>query len=399
MASPLVLVKKPDNSIRVAVDYRELNALIKPTANQLPYQKLLFSKLAQQKYFAKVDNLSGYYQLKLTERAKKYCAINTPWGLYSMEMLGFGISTAPGIYQQRMVKILGDLYLEGVVVYIDDTLIYGTTVDEFLDRLDKALSRMANANVRLKPSKCSFGVTEVLFLGHEFNCQGYKLSEDRKLSISNVVVPNTMTQLRSFLGMVNFFRNFIPNLSSVIAPLTDLTRDPKRRSLSWTTESQVAFDAIKDAISNSLTLHWMNEEDPIILYTDASLLGLGAMLVQDQKGEEVPLMFVSKKFTPTQRNWSTIEQEAFAIFYSILQLQSFLLNRHFFVKTDHRNLGYLSTSVVPKVIRWRLRLLEYRFTVVHIPDFQMWWQIPSHVLLQLILGQRFSRSLMLLQPQ
>jgi hypothetical protein len=129
----------------------------------------------------------------------------------------------------------------------------------------------------------------------------------------------------------------------------------------------VAFDAIKDAISNSLTLHWMNEEDPIILYTDASLLGLGAMLVQDQKGEEVPLMFVSKKFTPTQRNWSTIEQEAFAIFYSILQLQSFLLNRHFFVKTDHRNLVYLSTSVVPKVIRWRLRLLEYRFTVVHIP--------------------------------
>ena len=338
MASPLVLVKKPDNSIRVAVDYRELNALIKPTANQLPYQQLLFSKLSHQKYFAKVDNLSGYYQLKLTERAKKYCAINTPWGLYSMEMLGFGISTAPEIYQQRMVTILGDLYLEGVVVYIDDTLIYGATVDEFLDRLDKALSRMVDANVRLKPSKCSFGVTEILFLGHEFNCQGYKLSEDRKLSISNVVVPHTMTQLRSFLGMVNFFRNFIPNLSSVIAPLTDLTRDTECRSLAWTTESQVAFDAIKEAISNSLTLHWMNEVDPIILYTDASLLGL-AMLVQDQKGEEVPLMFVSKTITPTQRNWSTIEQRSIRNLLFNFTTSIFLIGSTFFCKNRSPKFG------------------------------------------------------------
>ena len=173
-ASPLVIVRKPDGNIRLAVDYRELNSVIKPTANQLPYQKLLFSTLANKKYFAKIDNLYGYYQLKLTERAQRYCSIITPWGLYSMNNLGFGVATAPGIYQQRMAgPILGFFYLNGVVVYIDDTIIYASTIEEFIEHLDQVLKRLADMNVRLKPSKCYSGYEEIIFLGHKFNEFGY----------------------------------------------------------------------------------------------------------------------------------------------------------------------------------------------------------------------------------
>ena len=146
VASPLVVVKKADGNIRLASDYRELNQCIVNTANQLPMQHMLFQELSHQCYFAKLDNLWGYHQLKLTPRAQKYCSIITPWGLYSMKMLGFGISTAPGIYHNRMVKLLGDLFLCGCIVYIDDIIVYGNTIDEFLARLEKKLSRLAEYN-------------------------------------------------------------------------------------------------------------------------------------------------------------------------------------------------------------------------------------------------------------
>ncbi|NJO65355.1 MAG: hypothetical protein HC836_46865 [Richelia sp. RM2_1_2] len=366
-ASPLVIVKKPDGNIRLAVDYRELNAVIKPTANQLPYQKLLFSTLANQKYFAKIDNLYGYYQLGLTERAKKYCSIITPWGLYQMNMLGFGVATAPGIYQQRMAgPILGQFYLNGAVVYIDDTIIYGSTMSEFLERLDMVLGRLAEMNVRLKPSKCYFGYPEVVFLGHTFHENGYSLCDDYKVSVNNMEIPESMTKLKGFLGLVNYFRDFVPNLSTIVAPLSDLTKG-NRRTIEWNEKADSAFIDVKRAISQCSTLSWLVPNDPIILYTDASTVGIGACLVQVQNGEEKPIMFVSKKFSEAASNWSTIEQECFAIFYACIQLQSFLLGRKFFIKTDHKNLVYLSSSSVPKVIRWRLRLLEFDFVVIHIP--------------------------------
>jgi hypothetical protein len=207
IASPLVIVRKSDGNIRLAVDYRELNQCIIPSANQLPLQAMLFAQLSHQSYFAKLDCLWGYHQLRLTERAQKYCSIITPWGLYAMKMLGFGISTAPGIYHNRIVNIVGDLFMNGCVVYIDDLIIYGKTIDEFLDRLDRVLTVLAQHNVRLKPSKCFFGFTEILFLGHIFSASGYRLSDDRKQYVQNIAVPTTVKQLKSFLGVVIIFVN------------------------------------------------------------------------------------------------------------------------------------------------------------------------------------------------
>jgi len=367
IASPLVIVRKSDGNIRLAVDYRELNRCIVPSANQLPLQGQLFDQLAGQVYFAKLDLLWGYHQLALTPRAQEFCSIVTPWGLYAMRMLGFGISTAPGIYHNRISSIVGDYLLNGCVVYIDDLIIYGKSVSEFLSRLDAILFLLVQHNVRLKPSKCAFGFTEVLFLGHLFSSSGYELSDDRKNAIMGVSVPTTVVQLKSFLGLVNYFRDFIPNLSSLCAPLSDLTKGRVKGRIPWSSSCESAFHDIKSAVASALRLTWPNETDPLILYTDASDHGVGALLVQVQSGVECPIACFSRKFSDAARRWSTIEQECFAIFAAIMHFQGNLLGRRFLIKTDHRNLVYLQSSVVPKVIRWRLRLLEFDFMISHVP--------------------------------
>jgi hypothetical protein len=367
IASPLVVVKKPDNEIRLAVDYQELNRCIVNTANQLPMQEMLFQELAMQLYFAKLDNLWGFHQLTLTERAQKYCAIITPWGLYKMKMLGFGISTAPGIYHNRMVGILGDMFMNGCLVYIDDIIVYGRSIEEFLDRLEKVMALLEKFNVRLKPSKCYFGYPEITFLGHVFSKNGYCLSEERKQGVLQLPVPTTLKKLRSFLGVVNYFRDFVPNLSSLLAPLTDLTKGIKKGPITWSEEANTAFEQVKQAILQSLHLYWPNEQDPLVLTTDASDVGIGAILVQIQSDGEKPIACYSKKFSDTAQRWTTIEKECFAMFAAVMTFQSHLLARTFFIRTDHKNLVHLHNSIVPKVIRWRLRLLEFSFIVLHVP--------------------------------
>jgi hypothetical protein len=367
-ASPLVVVPKPDGKIRLAVDYRQLNQIIHPTAHQLPFQQTLFECLAGNRYYAKLDNLYGYHQLPLTENAQKLCSIITPFGIYKMRMLGFGISTAPGIYQQRMQDvILKDYYLKGCVVYIDDTIVYGKTPEEFLKNLDNVLAAMARFNVRLKPAKCSFGGQEVVFLGHRIAEKEYGLTMDRKQSILNMALPSTVTHVRSFVGMANFFRNFVPSLSTVMGPLTDLTKGTKKGKIQWTEEADVAFQRTKEAILNATELAWINETDQLILYTDASDVGIGAVLVQVQDEVEKPIRFLSQKLSDVASRWTVTEKECYALFYAVTQLQFFLLGRKFYIKMDHRNLVYLYNSSVNKLIRWRLRLQEYNFVIIHIP--------------------------------
>jgi hypothetical protein len=244
-------------------------------------------------------------------------------------MLGFGICTAPGIYHNRMLQIVGDLYLNGCLVYIDDIIVYGRTIDEFLQRLDILLTRLADSNVRLKPKKDFFGYRQINFLGHVFDEDGYQLSQERRDGILNISIPSTVKQLKSFLGSVNYFRAFVPNLSTLLAPLTDLTKGIKKGPISWTSEAQRAFDDIKMAVLNAYTLSWPNETDPYILYTDASDVGVGAMLVQLQQSGEVPIGFFSKKFTEVAQRWSTIEKECFALFAAVIFSSRCSLAAHF----------------------------------------------------------------------
>jgi hypothetical protein len=222
-------------------------------------------------------------------------------------------------------------------------------------------------NVRLKPSKCSFGFEEVEFVGHIFNKMGYHMSDARKQGIIDMAAPTSVKQLRSFLGMVNFFRDFIPQLSQALGSLTELTKKSAQKMFQWTESAESAFVKTKGLIADSTALYQLDEVGKVTLYTDASKAGIGGTLMQIQEYMERPILFISHKFSAAAQNWSTIEQECYAVFYCVLRLQQYLLGRHFYIATDHRNLIYLQNSIVPKVIRWRLRLMEFSFTVYHIP--------------------------------
>lgn len=364
-ASPLVLVAKPDGSIRVAVDYRDLNLSIEPFAGTIPDMKSMFSYVAGNDYYAKVDNISGYYQLNLCEADRDNTAIITPFGLFRFKRCPFGLSTAPGVYQNRMAEIvLRDLIPEVCVVFIDDTIIKGKSVDGFLVNLEQVLERMRKFNVKLKPSKCSFGYTSIEFVGHVFNQNGYYLSEKRKQEVLELKAPTDLKGLRRLLGLVNFFRDFIPNFSQMVKPITDLTA---RSGCYWNEEADQAWDRVKREVASAGILFHVEEEGELRVYTDASIVGIGGVLKQFRENVEVPIMFISKKFSSTAANWSTLEQECFGIFFTIMKLRSFLLGRKFVLFTDHRNLIYLQQSNIPKLVRWKLRLLEFDFVVKHIP--------------------------------
>lgn len=367
MASPLVIVPKPDGNIRLAVDYRSLNELIEYEAATIPYQKQLFPCLQNRQYYGKVDNEWGFYQLRLAENSRSLTTINTPWGLFEFTSCPFGVSTAPGIYQDRMANIiLQPYFMQCCVVYIDDTIIYGDDADSFLLHLDRVLSRMVQYNVRLKAKKCSFGYPEVAFLGHLFNALGYRLTDDRKQGIVDLSPPSTLKQLRSFLGMVNYFRDFIPHLSDLLSPLTELTKTSKYPSFQWSSAAQSAFESVKAAVLQSQSLCHFSDDDDTFIFCDASTIGIGATLMQRQNGVMVPICFLSQKFSDAAVKWATIVQECYAILYAVTTWSSYLLGRHFFIYTDHRNLVYLSTSTIPKLVRWRLRLMEFSFTIIHV---------------------------------
>jgi len=372
-SSPLVLIRKKDGSLRIAVDYRRLNELILPYAGTIPNMRELFAFLAGKKYYAKLDNVAGFHQLKVDENSRKYTVISTPFGLYEWTRVPFGIKTAPGTYQQRMDNfVLKGLLGTAAICYIDDTLVVGETEDEFLKNLDLVLSALKNFNVRLKVEKCSIGYESIQFLGHLFNSEGYQLTEERKQGIRDLSAPKSLTQLRSFLGLVNFTREFIPNLSEVLVPITELTKGDKGKRFIWTAEADIAFNKVKELICDATTLHHLKDEGKIYLTCDASDVGCGGMLSQIQRNadgveKEVVISYNSHKFSTTAANWTTTEKEAYAVVYSVNHLRRYLIGREFTVRTDHFNLKYLRNSNVPKLQRWRLILEEFDFSIEHIP--------------------------------
>ncbi len=207
-------------------------------------------------------------------------------------------------------------------------------------------------------------------MGHVFNKEGYGLSEQRKQDVLSMSVPRSLKELRSFLGMLNFFRDFIPNLSLLLKPLTDMTQvkpsTPKSLRLHWSPEALQAFEDAKQAVVKSLNLRFLQSNGTIYLYTDASTVGIGAILTQVVDSKMYPIMCLSKKFTPAESRWATIEQELFAIVYAMHHLTSLLLGREFTIFSDHRNLAYLQTSSNDKVVRWRLSMQIFRYNIQHI---------------------------------
>jgi hypothetical protein len=367
-SSPIVVVRKKDGSYRMCVDYRHLNTCTEDMRFPLQNAKALLERMAGKRVFGTLDLRSGFHQVPLHPDAVPLTAFATPDGLYEYTRVPFGLKNAPPFFQQTMTRVLSGLVDNVCQVFIDDIIVYGEDDTQFLHNLELVLERLRAYNFRVKHSKCCLGKREVEYLGHIVNGEGIALSPSRKQALYELQPPKSTAQLRSFMGLVNYFRAFVPRFAQTAKPLTRMCSE--KVPFRWDEEHEQAFTQLKQRVIDAPMLHHLDYSLPIILRTDASTTGAGGVLLQVIDGQERVVCYVSRAFNDTESRWSTIEQEAYAIYYCVTSLSHHLLGHKFIVETDHKNLRYIDSGHSPKLDRWRLRLQEYDFTVKHIPGHQ-----------------------------
>jgi hypothetical protein len=279
----------------------------------------------------------------------------------------FGLKNAPKYMAKVLMDVLGDLVGVKCEVFIDDILmIYGASMEEFLVNLDEVLARLQALRFRLKREKCSFGLSQLEYLGHIINTEGISLSMGRKNALAEMATPKSVKDVRSVLGFAGYFRTFIRDYALITKPLSRLCS--KTVPFEWTSVEQEAFEELKRQALQIPFLAHLDYSKELVLRTDASVKGIGGALFQigEDKVEQL-VALASKAFTAAEAKWTTIEQECFAVFYCIRKWEHLLRGHSFVVETDHRNLSFIQNSETPKIVRWRLALQDYQFVIRHIP--------------------------------
>ena len=367
-SSPIVIVPKPDGTIRFCVDYRKINTVTKMDAYPIPSMDRMIEKVAVAKYITTLDLTKGYWQIPLEESAIEKSAFITAKGLYEFLVMPFGLKTAPATFQRMM----SDTVLKGLDfadAYIDDVEVdTPISFPQHLSEIRQVLQRLRVCKLNARPSKCKIAMSSVDFLGHRVG--GDKIEPRKALVQSIIEYPRleTKKQVRSFLGLVGYYRKFIPNFSERAAVLTDLTKGKYPTKVKWLEEHERAFNDLKCAMQKPPVLrppHW-NEE--FILQVDASDRGLGAILSQkDGSGEEHPVGYASRKLQLREQRLSTTEKECLAIVWAVECFRYYLLGRTFKLQTDHKPLVWLEQvrGKSRKLLRWSITLQEYDMIIEH----------------------------------
>ena len=368
--SQVLLIPKPGGEWRFCIDYRALNDCTEANSWPLPNIKLLFSRLGQHQsvYYGVMDNTQGYHQAPVELGSTVYLAFIAFCGIYEYTRLPFGPKRAPSYYQEMMATIV----LAGLIyficeVYLDDIIVHAKTEEEFLQRLRTVLSALQKHNIILKPSKCRLGFKKLEYVGREISHDGLTMSEAKIRKVLDFPKPEFAMQLKQFLGLANYFRDFMDEHSTVVRALHNLIPDYKRANkLIWTEEATTSWTLIKAMIEKCPTLAFLNNHDPVTLATDASDYGIGGFLSQTINGVKHPIAFVSKSLTATQLKWSVLQKEAYGIFFCCKELEYLLRDRFFTIETDHRNLTFMNTDSNPMVTRWKLAQQELNFNIKYL---------------------------------
>jgi transposase InsO family protein len=365
--SQVLMVPKPGGKWRMCVDFRALNDCTLDASWPIPNIAEMLRRIGAQrcKIFGIMDLTQGYHQAPLDPDSCKYTAFILYSGCYEFTRLPFGPKRAPSYFQEQMATVvLAGLIYSICEIYIDDCNVFAQTDEEFLDRLRQIFTRFRKHNMFLKAQKCFFGYSEIDFVGKVLSEEGLKMSQLKIQSVLDFPIPLVSKQLKSFLGIVNYFRDFVRNASTIVKPLHGLIADyHKAQKIKWSSEAITAFNTVKTEISKCTIMHFLNDLDPIYLHTDASDYGIGGYLFQIVNGIQHPIAFVSKSLSKTQLRWSVIQKEAYAIFFVILYLESLLRDRVFTIRTDHLNLLFITQASNPMIVRWYMALSEFSFKI------------------------------------
>lgn len=371
-AAPIVPIVKTDGSIRLCGDYKvTVNPVLLTDTYPLPRSEDLFAALAGGKIFSKLDLKHAYLQIPLDEASKKYTTINTPKGLFQYERLPFGVSSAPSLFQRTIENLLS--HLHHVCVYIDDILVTGTDEADHLNNLHAVLQTLEEAGLTLKQSKCKFGVPSVEYLGHIIDSDGLHPSEAKVKAIREAPTPTNVTELKSFLGLLNYYHKFLPDVATVLSPLHLLLR--KDTPWKWTPDQEKAFQKAKTMLHSSSVLTHYDEKKPLVVACDASPYGLGAVLSHRMSDRsDLPVAYASRTLSAAEKRYSQLEKEALAIIFAVRKFHDYIYGRKFVLHSDHKPLQFLlsESKQVPllassRIQRWAIALSAYNYVIQYKP--------------------------------
>ncbi|GBG68112.1 hypothetical protein CBR_g2663 [Chara braunii] len=364
--SPVLFVPKKGGTLRMCIDYRDLNAITVKNVEPLPRIDDLLDRVHGCKYYTKIDLKSGYHQIAIRPEDQHKTAFQTRYGLCEFVVMPFGLCNAPRTFQHAMNRIFHDYLDKFVVVYLDDILIFSRTVEEHAQHVDKVLSLLRRHKYKINAEKCEFGHTRILYLGHEVSADGIRPEDAKVASIRDWPRPQSMTEVRSFLGMCGHYHNFVKNYSTIASPLTDLTR--LDTPWDWTEECEATFKRLKHALTHHEVLMVPDPQRPFVVTTDASQYGIDAVLAQQDGKKLRPVEYMSKKMSSKKLAKSTYERELYALYKALVHWRHYLLGRFFYLRTDHQTLKWIKTQPVlsDALKRWIGVIDQYDFKLDYV---------------------------------
>jgi len=365
--APVVLVKKKGGDLRMCVDYRKLNEGTIADVHPLPYLEDTLDRLAGKKFFTHLDLKSGYWQIKMNEASQSLTAFMTHKGLYHWNRMPFGLRNATATFQRIMRRVISGLEY-CCEVFVDDMLIFSETREQHLKDLESVVRRLEEAKLIINLPKCEFCKHDLHFLGHHFSADGVGPDAGKVDAITKMGRPKDVSQVRSFLGMTNYYRRFIRDYATKAFPLTSMTH--KGATFQWDETKDQAFLTLKAALSSAPILRHADFMKPFKVSTDASTIAVGGTLSQEYDGTDLPVCFYSRKLDDCQRRYTTTEQECLGVVEAIKIWRHYLSHAPFTVETDHAALQWLnnvSADSCKRLLRWSLLLQEFTFTIRHRP--------------------------------
>ena len=382
-AAPIVVVRKKDQSIRLCVDYRKLNNRTVRDAFPLPRIDESLDALNGAKYFTTLDMASGFHQIAMDPIDQHKTAFSTPFGLFEYTRMPMGLCNSPATFQRLMQHIFNDLVFQILLIYLDDLIIYSSTLEEHLERLERTFMRLKEHGLKLKGNKCHFFKEEVNYLGYVISAKGVATDKGKIEVVEKWPQPQTVKDLRSFLGFSSYYRRFVPKFAHIAKPLYTLIgvcnrekttqKSNKQIQQSWDENCSAAFKQLKDKLTSTPVLAYADFSLPFVLETDASFQGLGAVLMQEQEGKKRVIAYASRTLRPPERNYanySSAKLELLAVKWAVTEkFKDYLLGSKFQIITDNNPLSHIQSSGKLGAVeqRWAAQLAQFNFSIIYRP--------------------------------